>query len=45
MNPVPRRLADTTKAKKLLGFEAQVSLEEGLKRLVEWWRAEKDKTA
>jgi UDP-glucose 4-epimerase len=36
-------LADTTKAKKLLGFEAQVSLDEGLKRLVEWWRIEKDK--
>lgn len=43
VNPVPRRLADTTKAKKLLGFESQVSLEEGLKRLVDWWRVEKDK--
>ncbi|SRR5665213_197347 len=43
VNPVPRRLADTTKAKKLLEFEAKVSLEDGLKRLVEWWRVEKDK--
>lgn len=43
VNPVPRRLADTTKAKRMLGFEAKVSLDEGLKRLVEWWRVEKDK--
>jgi len=33
---VRRRLADTTKAKRLLGFEAQVPLEEGLARLVRW---------
>ena len=33
---VRRRLADTTKAKRLLGFEAQVPLEEGLVRLVRW---------
>ncbi|HEX7520723.1 MAG TPA: NAD-dependent epimerase/dehydratase family protein [Acidimicrobiia bacterium] len=39
-NPVARRLADTTRARDLLGFEAQVSLEEGLRRLVAWWRAE-----
>lgn len=45
VNPVPRRLADTTKAQKLLRFEAEVSLEEGLKRLVEWWRVEKDKVS
>jgi len=38
---VPRRLADTTKARALLGFEAEVGLEEGLARLVEWWRAER----
>jgi len=37
VNPVPRRLADTTKAKTMLGFNAQVSLEEGLRRLVAWW--------
>lgn len=41
VNPVQRRLADTSKAKKLLGFEAQVSLEEGLRRLVKWWSEEK----
>jgi UDP-glucose 4-epimerase len=39
VNPVPRRLADISKAQKLLGFNAQVSLAEGLCRLVEWWSA------
>jgi UDP-glucose 4-epimerase len=36
VNPVPRRLADTRRAKQELGFEAQVSLEEGLERLAAW---------
>jgi len=40
VNPVPRRLADIQKAQQLLGFSAQVSLEEGLRRLVKWWRTE-----
>ena len=40
-NPVQRRLADTKKAEQLLGFRAEVSLEEGLKRLVHWWREQK----
>jgi UDP-glucose 4-epimerase len=39
VNPVPRRLASTEKARRLLGFAASVSLDEGLSRLVEWWRA------
>jgi UDP-glucose 4-epimerase len=39
VNPVPRRLAGTSKAEELLGFRARVSLEEGLTRLVDWWRA------
>ena len=38
VNPVPRRLADVEKARRMLGFEAQVPLQEGLRRLVEWWR-------
>ncbi len=38
VNPVPRRLADTTRAKSLLGFTAQVSLDDGLRELVAWWR-------
>jgi UDP-glucose 4-epimerase len=36
--PVWRRLADISKAKQRLGFKAQVSLEEGLRSLVQWWR-------
>lgn len=41
INPVPRRLASTTKAEGLLGFRAAVPLEQGLHDLVEWWRAER----
>src|SRR4030095_2347572 len=36
-SPVPRRLADTGKAKELLGFEAKVGLDEGLRRLGGGW--------
>jgi UDP-glucose 4-epimerase len=39
VNPVSRRLAATDKAARLLGFQAQTSLETGLRRLVEWWRS------
>jgi UDP-glucose 4-epimerase len=39
VNTVPRRLADTSRARDRLGFEAEVGLEEGLTRLVRWWRA------
>ncbi len=42
VNAVSRRLADTSKAEALLGFEAEVDLEEGLRRLVDWWRDNKD---
>ncbi|HEY1679251.1 MAG TPA: SDR family NAD(P)-dependent oxidoreductase [Candidatus Sulfotelmatobacter sp.] len=41
VNPVPRRLADVSKARRMLGFEAAISLEEGLRRLVAWWQAER----
>lgn len=41
VNSVPRRLADTRKAEQTLGFRAQVSLEEGLRRLVNWWNKER----
>lgn len=37
VNPVSRRLADTREAKRLLNFTTEVSLEEGLTRLVHWW--------
>lgn len=39
VNPVSRRLADIREAERGLGFTAQVGLEEGLERLVNWWRA------
>jgi len=41
VNPVPRRLASIDKAKQLLGFRATIPLEEGLRELVDWWRAER----
>jgi len=44
VNKVSRRLAGTDKARELLGFEAQVGLEDGLTQLVEWWRAERQET-
>ncbi len=37
VNPVPRRLADISRARDVLGFEAKVSLDEGLRDLVDWW--------
>ncbi|KWV59952.1 NAD-dependent epimerase [Rhizobium altiplani] len=45
VNAVPRRLASTVKAEKLLGFSAKVTMEEGLRDLVEWWRQEKSLNA
>ena len=45
MNPVSRRLADVEKARRMLGFEVQVTLDEGLRRLVAWWREEQKSTA
>ena len=41
VNAVTRRLAATERAERMLGFTAAVSLEEGLARLVEWWRTER----
>jgi GDP-L-fucose synthase len=40
-NGQPRRKLDTSRAKKLFGFEAQMSFEEGLRRTVEWYRRER----
>jgi UDP-glucose 4-epimerase len=40
VNPVPRRLADPRKAAALLGFRAEVGLDEGLWRLVDWWQGQ-----
>jgi UDP-glucose 4-epimerase len=41
VNPVSRRLADTRHARDRLGFEATIGLDEGLRRLVAWWREAK----
>lgn len=40
VNGVTRRLADTSKAERLLGFKAEIPIEEGLRDLVAWWRLE-----
>jgi UDP-glucose 4-epimerase len=45
VNPVPRRLASTEKARELLGFEAAIGLDQGLQRLVRWWQANKEAVA
>jgi UDP-glucose 4-epimerase len=41
VNAVPRRLADVSKARDMLGFEARIPIETGLRDLVEWWRGQK----
>lgn len=45
VNGVVRRLADTRAAKRDLGFEATIGLEEGLRQLVEWWRPLREEIA
>jgi UDP-glucose 4-epimerase len=41
VNPVPRRLADVTAARELIGFTATYPLERGIQELVAWWRGER----
>jgi UDP-glucose 4-epimerase len=41
VNAVPRRLAETQNARSKIGFEAEIGLDEGLRRLVAWWQASK----
>jgi UDP-glucose 4-epimerase len=43
INPVSRRLADTSKAERELGFRAEIGLNHGLSGLVNWWRTVKVK--
>lgn len=38
-NGQPRRALDTSRAERFFGFRAKVSLEEGLKRTIEWYKA------
>jgi GDP-L-fucose synthase len=40
-NGQPRRCLDVTKAEKEIGFKARVSFDEGLKKTIEWYRAQK----
>jgi UDP-glucose 4-epimerase len=41
VNSVTRRLADVSRADQCLRWRAEVGLDEGLRRLVDWWRAER----
>jgi UDP-glucose 4-epimerase len=45
VNAVPRRLASTERAERLLGFKSQVDLEEGMRNLVSWWRVNREHVA
>lgn len=45
VNGVARRLADTAAAARDLGFRAEMPLEEGLRRLVAWWRPLREEIA
>jgi GDP-L-fucose synthase len=42
-NGQPRRGLDVTRAKELFGWGAQVSFEEGMRRTIEWFEANRDK--
>ncbi len=41
VNAVTRRLADVSQAAELLGWKSEVNLDDGLRRLVAWWRAQR----
>jgi UDP-glucose 4-epimerase len=41
VNGVTRRLADTSAAAQVLGWKADIGLDEGLTRLVAWWRGQR----
>jgi nucleoside-diphosphate-sugar epimerase len=45
VNGVTRRLASTEAATRDLGFSAEIGLEDGLRQLVDWWRAERARDA
>jgi GDP-L-fucose synthase len=42
-NGQPRRGLDVSRAKKLFGWSAQVPFEEGMRRTIEWFKANRDK--
>ena len=41
VNAVTRRLADISNARARLGWKPEVDLDDGLRRLVAWWRSER----
>ncbi len=43
-NPPSRVLGSVRNARTVIGFEAMVSVEQGVKSLVEWWRQESTRT-
>lgn len=45
VNGVVRRLADTSAARRDLGFEATIGIDDGLRRLVAWWRPLREEIA
>jgi UDP-glucose 4-epimerase len=45
VNAVTRRLADISRAQERLGWKPEVDLDLGLRRLVDWWRAERSSAA
>lgn len=38
----PRRCLDTSRARQLFGFEAQMSFDQGLRETIDWWKSNKD---
>jgi GDP-L-fucose synthase len=40
----PRRRLDVSRAKQLFGFEAQMSFDEGLKRIIDWFLKNRPRT-
>jgi GDP-L-fucose synthase len=38
----PRRMLDTSKARESFGFEAQIELDDGLHRTIEWWETNRE---
>ena len=45
VNNVARRLADVSAARRDLGWESTIGVEDGLRQLVEWWRPLRDEIA
>jgi UDP-glucose 4-epimerase len=41
VNAVTRRLADISRARQSLGWKPEIDLDEGLRRLSTWWRAQR----